>query len=74
MSHDDVDTISYWLFRDGRLSHGNLLSAIEAILVEIVHECVVSEFGRVGGRVDAKPDATAEGEVVSSFFKVDDTR
>lgn len=74
VSHDDVDAIWNWLRCDGCLLQRCLLGGVEVVFVDVVHEGVVSEFGRIWGRVDAERDAVAEGEVVASLCEIGDTR
>ena len=46
MSHDDVDSSGIGCFAID-VFPGSLFRGIEAVFVEVVHEGVVSEFGRV---------------------------
>ena len=47
VGHDNVDSLWYWLLCDRCFPWGGLFRGIEAVLVEVVHEGVVSKFGRV---------------------------
>jgi hypothetical protein len=49
-------------------------SGVEGVFVEVVHEGIVSELGRVRRSVYAESDAIPEREVVCSFCEVEDSR